>query len=250
MAVRWRWSCKADCRCLCFNIGLFNGWSMPSTNDCQPTVRAIITAVVGPAFSGRTYRNLSYLVLASPLTMLYWSLFGFGLLLGTFLSIVLVGIAILALMMLVVRALVALERWLANSLLTVSLEAPDDVTRGGGTGGHLRGYIDAASTWQGFGFLSLKGFLGVIGVVLAYGLVQGLTLLSAAVRRPLEVSFGEVNGEPVTWTVETVPETALAVGTGAILVLLVMHLANGFGYVAERMSLALLGDPAEGADIG
>jgi hypothetical protein len=181
--------------------------------------------------------------------MLYWSLFGFGLLLGTFLSIVLVGIAILALMMLVVRALVALERWLANSLLTVSLEAPDDVTHGGGTGGHLRGYIDAASTWQGFGFLSLKGFLGVIGVVLAYGLVQGLTLLSAAVRRPLEVSFGEVNGEPVTWTVETVPETALAVGTGAILVLLVMHLANGFGYVAERMSLALLGDPAEGADI-
>jgi len=85
--------------------------------------------------------------------------------------------------------------------------------------------------------------------MLAYGLVQGLTLLSAGVRRPLDVSFGEVNGDPVIWTIETVPETALAMGTGAGLVLLVMHLANGFGYVAERMALALLGDSVEESDI-
>jgi hypothetical protein len=223
---------------------------MPSTDDRRPTVRGIIAAVIGPVLSGRTYRNLFYLVLAFPLTMLYWSLFGFGLLLGTLLSIVLVGTAVLALMIFVVRALVTLERWLANSLLAVSLEAPDDVTQSGGTGGNFRGYIDAASTWQGFGFLSLKGFLGIIGVVLAYGLAQGVTLLSAGVRRPLEVSFGEVNGDPVIWTIETVPEAALAMGTGAVLVLLVVHLANGFGYVAERMALALLGDSAEGPDTG
>jgi hypothetical protein len=181
--------------------------------------------------------------------MLYWSLFGFGLLLGTILSIVLVGVAILVLMIFVVRALVTMERWLANSLLTVSLEAPDDVTSSGGNGGDLRGYIDAASTWRGFGFLSLKGFLGIIGAVLAYGLVQGLTLLTAVIRRPLKVSFGEVNGDPVIWTIETVPETALAMGIGAILLLLVMHLANGFGYVAEQMALSLLGGSAERSDI-
>jgi hypothetical protein len=222
---------------------------MPSIDDRQPTVRGSINVVIGPVLSGRTYRNLFYLVLAFPLTMLYWSLFSFGLLLGTLLSILLVGVAILGLMIFVVRALATLERWLANSLLTVSLEAPDDVIQSGGTGGDFRGYIDAASTWRGFGFLSLKGFLGIIGVVLAYGLVKGLTLLSAGVRRPLEVSFGEVNGDPVIWTIETVPETGLAMGTGAILVLLVVHLANGFGYVAERMALALLGDSADGSDI-
>jgi hypothetical protein len=76
-----------------------------------------------------------------------------------------------------------------------------------------------------------------------------VTLLSAGVRRPLEVSFGEVNGDPVIWTVETVPETVLAMGMGAVLVLLVVHLANGFGYVAERMALALLGASAEGPAI-
>lgn len=222
---------------------------MPSTGGRQPTVRGIIAAVIGPILSGQTYKNLSYLVLAFPLMMLYWSLLGFGMFLGTLLSIVLVGIAILVLLIFVVRALVTLERWLANSLLTVSLEAPDDVTPRGGTGGDLRGYIEAASTWRGFGFLSLKGFLGIIGVMLAYGLVQGLTLLSAVVRRPLEVSFGEVNGDPVIWTIETVPETALAMGTGAILVLLVMHLANGFGYVAEQVALSLLGGSVEGSDI-
>ncbi|MUV57150.1 sensor domain-containing protein [Halogeometricum sp. CBA1124] len=222
---------------------------MPSTDDRQLTVRRIIAAVIGPVLSGRTYRNLFYLVLAFPLTMLYWSLFSFGLFLGSLLSIVLVGVAILALMIFVVRALATLERWLANSLLTVSLEAPDDVTQSGRTGGDFRGYIDAASTWRGFGFLSLKSFLGLIGVVLVYGLVQGVTLLSAGVRRPLEVSFGEVNGDPVIWTIETVPETVLAMGIGAILVLLVVHLANGFGYVAERMALALLGASAEGPAI-
>ena len=222
---------------------------MPSTDDRQLTVRRIIAAVIGPVLSGRTYRNLFYLVLAFPLTMLYWSLFSFGLFLGSLLSIVLVGVAILALMIFVVRALATLERWLANSLLTVSLEAPDDVTQSGRTCRDFRGYIDAASTWRGFGFLSLKGFLGLIGVVLVYGLVQGVTLLSAGVRRPLEVSFGEVNGDPVTWTIETVPETVLAIGIGATLVLLVVHLANGFGYIAERMALALLGASAEGPDI-
>jgi hypothetical protein len=152
-------------------------------------------------------------------------------------------------MIFVVRALATLERWLANSLLAVSLEAPDDVTESGRNGGDFRRYIDAASTWRGFGFLSLKSFLGLIGVVLIYGLVQGVTLLSAGVRRPLEVSFGEVNGDPVIWTVETVPETVLAMGMGAVLVLLVVHLANGFGYVAERMALALLGASAEGPAI-
>ncbi|UWG47573.1 Histidine kinase, HisKA_3 family [Halanaeroarchaeum sp. HSR-CO] len=222
---------------------------MPSTGDRKHTVPGVIAAVIGPILSGQTYRNLSYLVLAFPLMMLYWPLFGFGLFLGTLLSIVLVGIVILVLMVFVVRMLVTLERWLANSLLTVSLEAPDDVTLRSGTGRNIRGYIEAASTWRGFGFLSLKGFLGIIGLMLAYGLVQGLTLLSAVVRRPLKVSFGEVNGNPVIWTIETVPETALAMGTGAILVLLVLHLANGFGYVAERMAMSLLGSSVEGSDI-
>jgi hypothetical protein len=223
---------------------------MPSIADRQLTLRGSIDAVLGPVLSRRTYANLTYLILAFPLAMLYWSLFGFGMVFGILLSVVLVGIAILALMLLVVRALVWLERWLANSLLAVSLEAPDDVSRSGGAGGDFRSYIDAASTWQGFGFLSLKIFLGLLGIVLAYGLVQGLTLLSAGVRRPLDVSFGEVNGDPVIWTIETVPETALAMGTGAVLVLLVLHLANGFGYVAERMAIALLGEPAEESDTG
>lgn len=203
----------------------------------------------GPVRSRRTYANLAYLLLAFPLTMLYWSLFSFGMILGTLLSVVLVGIVILAVMLLLVRALTGLERWLANALLAVSLEAPNDVADGGGAGGDLRGYVDAASTWRGFGFLLLKLFLGILGVALAYGLLQGVTLLSAGVRRPLDVSFGEVNGEPVIWTVETVPETALAMGAGAVLVLFVLHLANGFGYVAERMALALLGKPAEGSAI-
>lgn len=196
-----------------------------------------------PILEGQTYKHLVYLVLAFPLTLLYWSLFGFGMLLGTLLSIVLVGIVILLFMILVVRALVGVERWLANTFLAVSLEGADDVTTGDGIGGEFRGYLDAPSTWRGFGFVSLKFFLGLVGLVLVYGLAQGLSLISAVIRRPHAVDFGEVNGDPVIWTIETIPETVLATGAGVAIVLVVLHLANGFGYVAERMATALLGAP-------
>lgn len=217
---------------------------MSSIIRYETPLAGLVRAAVRPVLAKRTYKRLIYLALAFPLTMVYWFLFSFGVFLGTLLSIALVGVAILLLMVFVVRALVVLERWLANALLDVSIDQANDVTLGDGISGQLRGYLDAPSTWRGFGFLSLKFFHGIVGVVLVYGLAQGLSLISVVVRRPHDISFGEVNGEPVIWTVETVPETVLAIGAGIGLVLMVLHLANGFGYVAVQMAAALLGDPA------
>lgn len=216
---------------------------MPSLSSVNTPLAGAVRAVTGPLLAKRTYKRLAYLILALPLTMFYWTLFSFGMVFGAVLSIVLVGVAILLVLVLVVRLLTALERWLASALLDVSLTHTNDVNTGDGVGGQLRGYLDAPSTWRGFGFLSLKSFLGIVGGVLVYGLAQGLSLVSAVVDRPTDIGFGEVNGEPVIWTVETAPEAVLATGAGICLVCLTLHLANGFGYVAERMATALLESP-------
>ena len=221
---------------------------MPSLSGFTTPVLGAVRAAVSPVFAKRTYKRLVYLILALPLTMFYWMLFSFGMVFGAVLSIVLVGVAILLLMVLVVRLLTALERRLAGALLDVRLPQTNDVDFGDGIGGQFRGYLDAPSTWRGFGFLSLKSFLGIVGGVLVYGLAQGLLLVSAVVSRPTEIGFGEVNGEPVIWTVETVPEAILATGAGLCLIVLTLHLTNGFGYVAERMATALLGSPTAGSE--
>lgn len=54
------------------------------------------------------------------------------------------------------------------------------------------------------------------------------------------MEFGEVNDEPVVWPIETLPEPGVAVVLGIVLAVVLLHLANLFGYVAGRMSLALL----------
>lgn len=215
---------------------------MSTTDRPERSVRSIARALIGPLISMRTYARLLYLVIAFPLSMFYWLIFGFGLTIGTLLTIVLVGIAVLLVMVGVVRAVVAFERWLANALLDVSIEPTEDVEPGDGLAGTIRGYLDAPSTWRGFGFISLKFFLGLVGVILAYGLVQGFSLVSAVARLPHSVSFGEVNGEPVIWTIETLPQATGAMILGVAVVLVVVHLANGFGYVAARMATALLGE--------
>ena len=214
---------------------------MPPTESPATGVTGVLRAVFGPVLALRTYKHLLYFVVAFPIAMVYWIVFGFGIFFGLFLSIVLVGLPILLLTVLFVRVFVALERWLANALLSVSLTPADDVPAAEGTVATIRAYIDAPSTWHGFGFLSLKFFLGMVGIILGYALFQGLSMLSTLVRRPHGIDFGEVNGEPVVWSVETLPEAGLAAVAGLVLVLLVVHLANGFGYAAARMATALLG---------
>lgn len=66
-------------------------------------------------------------------------------------------------------------------------------------------------------------------------------MIAVIVRRPHEIEFGELNGEPVVWTVETVPGTGLAVALGLAGTMFLIHLNNAFAYVAGRMSLILLG---------
>ncbi|WP_144920000.1 sensor domain-containing protein [Halorubrum salsamenti] len=200
--------------------------------------------VVGVLVDGRTYRHLLYLLLAIPLGFLYSMLFSFGFVFGLVLSVVLVGLVILFATLLGARIAAGFERWLANRLLGTDLDRYDDVPADAdGAVAGVRKYVDAASTWRGVGFLSLKFFVTALAFVPLVALANGLSLIFAPLRYPYVADFGESNGEPVTWAIDALPEALLAAAVGVVAVLVALHVTNLLAYVCRQMATALLGEP-------
>ena len=210
--------------------------------------------VVGVVADGRTYRHLLYLLIAVPLAVVYSGFVSFALVFGLLFSVVLVGIGILAAAVIGSRLVAGLERWQANRLLGTDLVAPDDLPAAADDGSAgavatVRAYLAAPSTWRGLGFLSLKLWLVVLAFAPLYVFVSAFPLLAAPVRYPYAPEFGELNGEPLVWSVDTAPEAALAAGLGLVGLLIALHLTNLIAGGARLMAVALLGDEA-GADEG
>ncbi len=205
------------------------------------TLRELLEETFGPILRVQTYKNVLYLILAFPLGFIYGTALGFGLFFGIGLSVVLVGLGILLVCVLVVRLLSGFERWLSNRLLGVELATPEAGATGDGVGGTVRASLEANSTWRGLGFLSLKFWFGIVGLLLLFGFSTAYSMITAPIGRPRRIEFGELNGEPVVWTVETVPEAAAAGLIGVVIAVVLLHLSNLFGYVARRVSISLLG---------
>lgn len=206
--------------------------SGPSSSVSGVGLRVLVDA--------QTYKNLLYLLLAFPLGFLYGMTLGFGFVFGLIATVVVVGIGILIAVVIGSRLAAGLERWLANALLRTSLSPPDDRPDTGGVLATVKGYLDAPSTWRGLGFLSMKLWVGIVGLLLVFLLWNAVELMTAPLRYPVGIEFGTVNGEPVVWTIDVLPEAALAVPIGVVLGLVVLHLTNGIAYVVERMAVALL----------
>ena len=210
--------------------------------------------VVGVVADGRTYRRLLYLLIAVPLGFIYSGFGTFALVFGVLLSVVLVGVGLLIATVLGSRLVAGLERWLANRLLGTDLVAPDDLPAAADDGSAgatatVRAYLSAPSTWRGLGFVSLKFWVTVAAVAPLAVLANALPLVAAPVRYPYAPQFGEVNGEPAVWAIDTAPEAALATGVGVAGVFVGLHLTNLIAGGARPMAVALLGDDA-GSDGG
>ena len=203
--------------------------------------------VVGVVADGRTYRHLLYLLLAVPLGFVYSTLFTFGVAFGLVLSVALIGLVVLFATLIGARLAAGLERRLANALLGTHLVRPDDLADADGALAGVRKYVDAPSTWTGLGFLSLKFWVSLLAFVPLFLLASALPLVAAPLRYPYAADFGEVNGEPATWAIDTLPEALVALPLGVAGVVLALHLANLVAYVSRRMALALLGhsEPSE-----
>ena len=206
--------------------------------------------VVGVLADGRTYRHLLYLLVALPIAFVHSGVFTFGVVFGIVLAPVLVGLVVLLATLIAARLLAGFERWLADALLGTDLATPDDLDEADGAVAGARKYVDAASTWRGLGFLLSKFWVSLFGLVPVILLARGFPLVTAPARYPVTVQFGEVNGEPATWAIETLPEALAAVPLGVAAILVACHLANAAAYAARRMAVALLGGPTRDGHTG
>lgn len=116
----------------------------------------------------------------------------------------------------------------------------DDTLSRSGLRAAARSCVDSPWTWHALGFLLLRSAVGVLVIVLIFVLAGAIELLSAPVRYPTTVEFGQVNGQPVTWTIDTLPGAVGGAAAGAIGVVIVLHISNGVAYASKRMAEALL----------
>jgi hypothetical protein len=211
--------------------------------------------VVGVVADGRTYRNLLYLLIAVPLWAVYSGFVSFVLVFGIVFSVVLVGVGVLIAAVIGSRLVTGLERWLANRLLGTDLVAPDDLPTAANDGSAgavatVRSYLSAPSTWRGLGFVSLKFWVALLALAPLAVLAGGAALVAAPLRYPYAPRFGELNGEPLVWTIDAAPDAALATAVGVVGLFVGLHLTNLIAGSARLMAVALLGEGAGSGDDG
>jgi len=213
----------------------------------------------------QTYRNLVYLGLAFPLGLLYFVVFVVGISLGVGLSVIVVGLPILAAVAGLGILLAGGERWLAAALLDREFETrstlPDGSTRE-----RLVAVVTDLRTWTPLVYLPSQLFFGVLTLVVVIVFFStGVSMLfmplyygdpgvyvGVLTDRPIElhpalyvgwnkllvgfeavVSFGH-------WRIRTLPQ-ALVVALAGILVCLVgLNFLNGLARVAGWFTQKLL----------
>ena len=194
------------------------------------------SAIVAPVTDGLTYRRLTYLLLAFPLGVAWFTFYVTGLSLGVGLAITVIGIPILAAMLASVVPLAALERGLANTLLGEHIARPESAEPTEGFWAGLKRIVSAGSTWKALGFLLARFPLGVFSFSLA---VAGLAATIALATAPLHYW-----AEPLQlglFKVDTLGEAFAVVPLGIVLTIVMLHITNALARAYGALARVSLG---------
>jgi hypothetical protein len=183
-----------------------------------------------------------YLWLAFPLGLLYFVGLTVGLLVGTALTIVWVGLALLAATLVAAWAAEGMERQLANRLLGARVPERRPAARSTETlWGFLKSVFTAAALWKGLVFLFLKFPLGLAGWVAS---VVSLAFSAALLLAPWIEITGIGDVRVPYWSIDS-PWDTLPLALGGLALLIVsLHLHNALGWLWARLAEGLLGGAA------
>lgn len=190
----------------------------------------------------RSYSNLLYLALAFPLGLAYFVFLVTGISLGLGLTIIWIGLPILAAVFLGSFGLSLFERQLAIRLLGADVppmnsDAPPPAT----FWPRVKAFLANPATWKGMGYLAIKFPLGLATFVLFVTLSSlSLSFLLA----PLY--YGWLPG-PVfdigvySWSIETLGDALICSALGAVLSLITLNVFNGVAFAWRELAAAMLG---------
>jgi hypothetical protein len=212
------------------------------TETPKPPAGALARFLRAP-IEARSYGNLLFLALAFPTGLAYFVFLSVGLSLGLGLTIVWVGLPILALVVGLSFALAALERQLAIHLLGARVPPmaptppPDPAVRAGAWQ-RFREFLANPVTWKGMGYLAVKFPLGLLSFVV---LVTLVALAGAFLAAPFLYTW-----EPIYLFDRPVDNLGAALAcalVGAVLALVSLNLFNLLAAGWRELARALLGSP-------
>lgn len=188
----------------------------------------------------RTYTNLFYLALAFPLGLFYFVFLLTGLALGFGLTIIWIGLPILAVVLAASWGLAALERRLAILLLGAEVppmasEASKQTT---GIWNIVQEFLANPVTWKGLGFLFVKLPMGMLSFVTTLTL---LVIPFAFMLAPIAWGFDDVYYNIPFWNVDTFGETLILAGIGFMGLIVSLNVLNGLALVWRELAEAMLG---------
>lgn len=215
-------------------------------------IDAVKTFFLAP-FRPRTYTNLLYLILAFPLGLAYFIFLAVGLSVGLGLTIVWIGIPILALVFAGSWGISALERQAAIHLLGAQVPpmSPPPAQEERGFWKKVYAFYTNPVTWKGMGFQVVKFPLGIVTFI---ALVVLLSVSLAFLLAPFAVFATDMgwdnfvddgdlymDAEYWTWEVNTIPEAFLCSGIGLVMLLVSLNLLNALAFLWARTAELLLG---------
>ncbi|MFL6290778.1 MAG: sensor domain-containing protein [Thermoanaerobaculia bacterium] len=188
----------------------------------------------------RTYTNLFYLALAFPLGLFYFIFLLTGLALGFGLTIIWVGLPILAMVLAASWGMAALERRLAIILLGADVPPmtppatgqPKDFWK------RVQEFLGNPVTWKGLSFLFVKLPLGMLSFVLTLAL---LVTPAAFLLAPIAWGFDGVYYDIPFWDIDTFGETLILAAIGFMGLLVSLNVLNLLGRVWRELAEVMLG---------
>lgn len=208
-----------------------------------------VVVAVAPYLDPKTWGAIAYIWLGFPLGLAWFIGMTVGFVTGLALTLIWIGLALLAATLLAVWGAEGLERQLA--ILLLGARVPERRVRrpeGESAKSWIRSVAKGPALWKGIFFLALRFPLGLLGWVAS---VVSLSVSVACMMAPwiyyfgvghvdidLGFGLGIVDSGPGSW--------ALAVA-GMIGLVISLHLHRGLGWIWARLAERLLGGGPEGA---
>jgi hypothetical protein len=214
------------------------------TQTATAADRDLLDILFGPATQVQTYLNVLYLLLAFPLGIAYFVFLITGISFAAGMLIIFIGFPILYLVLMACRALGALERGMASSMLNIRIPPPAAVPAKPGFWQGFKAIFANTLTWKSFFYLLLKFPFGIVSFVLV---VTTLATSVGLILAPLTIGITTLDFG--WWQVDSKDEATVWCLVGVVLLILSMHLMNGLARVWGRFAQIMLGpdDPVPAA---
>ncbi|MBZ5602143.1 MAG: sensor domain-containing protein [Acidobacteriia bacterium] len=187
-----------------------------------------IDRIFGPVVHPQTYRHLLYTSLSFPLGLIYFLAMVVGLSVGFGLTIVVIGLVILAVTLVLARIFGHLEREMAKSLLGATFDDAPPRPRG------WHALFRDRNTWRAVIYLILRLPVGIAGLVASLLMIVAVPLMAAPLLYVI-LPFTIDGARVANWD-----EALLVSLFGCVFFLVAAHAVNGVAAIARRLAMALL----------